>query len=228
MPNIVAGMATITGREELRAIAVNSLVGQVDALLVANGDEGGDQMKFAGCRYAPADTIWLGVDDDLIYPPDYVQTILDGLDRHPGAIVSFHGWRFSSEGEPYEENYRCLERVVDEPEVHVVGTGVCAFHLDTIRPAMADFETINADVWLSLRAQQRGVLRFVLPHPSYWLGYAQLPGVYGDIDGERTTLSESVYTHTRYQTGTKLDGSAGFAKATGQLKELLYGCTVYS
>ncbi len=228
MPNVIAGMATIRGREELRAIAINSLIGQVDSLIASAGDELGDQAKFLGCEHAPADTVWLGVDDDLIYPPDYVATILAGLDRHPGCVVSFHGWRFDDEGEPYAENYRCLERVVDEVEVHVAGTGVCGFHLDTIRPVMADFESINADVWLSLRAQERGIRRVVLAHPSYWLGYAQLPGVYGDLDGERTTLSESVYTHTRYATGTKMDGSEGFANATGQLKEMLYGCTVSS
>ncbi len=228
MPNVVAGMATIRGREELRAIAINSLVDQVDSLIVSNGDELGDQAKFLGCEHAPADTIWLAVDDDLIYPPDYVETILAGLDRYPGCIVSFHGWRMDNDGEPYAENFRCLERVTDDVEAHVIGTGVCAFQMDTIRPVMTDFESINADVWLAVRAQQRGIRRVVLAHPSYWLGYAQLPGVFGDIDGERTTLSESVYTHTRYATGTKFDGSHGFAAATGQLREMLYGCTVSS
>jgi hypothetical protein len=47
-------MATITGREELRAVAVNSLLPQVDRLIVANGDERGDQAKFLGCEHAPA------------------------------------------------------------------------------------------------------------------------------------------------------------------------------
>jgi hypothetical protein len=211
-------MATLTDRPGSRAIAIDSLISQVDRLIVANGDTRGDQAKFLACNDAPDDTVFLGVDDDLAYPPDYAATIIAGLDRYPGSIVSFHGWKMSENGEPYAENYRCLENVWDDVEVHVAGTGVCAFRLDTIRPIMADFESINADVWLALRAQERGIPRVVLAHPSYWLGYCQAPGV--DHDG--TPIARSVYTHTRHRTGTELDGSDGFERATSRLRELIY------
>jgi hypothetical protein len=73
-----------------------------------------------------------------------------------------------------------------------------------------------------VRAQERGsrgsFLRTVRTGSA-----TQLPGKFGDIDGKRTTLAESVYTHTRYRTGTKLDGSAGFKTATSQLRTLLFG-----
>lgn len=223
MTQIWAGMATITGREETRAMAINSILSQVDRLVVANGDDRGDQAKFLGCEDAPEDIIWLGVDDDLIYPPDYVETIVAGLDRYPGSIVSFHGWKLDEDGECYVENYRCLENVWDDVPVHVAGTGVCAFRLDTIRPVMADFESVNADVWLALRAQERQIQRVVLAHKSYWLGYSQLPGKIGVVDGAEAPLAQSVYTHTRYKTGTALDGSAGFEKATTQLRTLIFG-----
>jgi hypothetical protein len=221
MTQIWAGMATITGREELRALAINSIVPQVDRLIIANGDERGDQAKFLGCEHAPEDTIWVGVDDDLIYPPDYISTLVAGLERHPGSIVSFHGWKIDEDGECYAENYRCLENVADDVQVHVAGTGVCAFHLSTIRPVMRDFESVNADVWLAVRAQERGIPRHVLAHRSYWLGYAQLPGKTGVVDAD-TPLAQSLYTHTRYKTGTALDGSQGFEKATKTLHRMLY------
>lgn len=223
MTQVWAGMATITGREEMRAMAVNSLVSQVDRLIVANGDERGDQAKFIGCEHAPGDVIWIGADDDLIYPPDYIETIIAGLERYPGRIVSFHGWKIDAEGECYVENYRCLENVWDDVEVHVAGTGVCAFHLDTIRPVMADFESVNADVWLAVRAQERRIPRVVLAHPSYWLGYSQMPGKVGFVDGKEAPLAESLYTHTRYRTGTAFDGSDGFDRATARLRTLLFG-----
>lgn len=219
MTQVWAGMATITGREELRALAANSILSQVDRLVIANGDERGDQAKFLGCEHAPEDTIWIGIDDDLIYPPDYVESIVAGLDRYPCSIVSFHGWKMNAEGECYVENYRCLENVADDTQVHVAGTGVCAFHLATIRPVMADFESVNADVWLAVRAEERGIDRFVLAHPSYWIGYAQLPGKF---DLGSTPLAQSVYTHTRYKTGTSLDGSEGFERATAQLRTLIF------
>jgi hypothetical protein len=216
-------MATITGREALRGIAVNSILPQVDRLIVADGDDRGDQAKFIGCEHAPDDVIWIGVDDDLIYPPDYVETLVAGLDRYPGSIVSFHGWKMNEAGECYAENYRCLERVADDAPVHVAGTGVCAFRLDTIRPVMADFESVNADVWLAVRAQERGIPRVVLAHPSYWIGYAQLPGKRGVTEEDPDQpLAQSLYTHTRYQTGTQLDGSDGFERATALLQRMLY------
>lgn len=205
-----AGMATLSDRPEARMMAANSLIGQVDRLIIADGDERGDQAKFLACTDAPGDVVFIGADDDLIYPPDYVETLLEGLARYPDCIVSFHGWKLDRHGECYVENYRCLENVYDDVEVHVAGTGVCAFHLDTIRPVMADFESINADVWLAVRAEERGIRRVVLEHPSYWIGYTQMPGI------------NSVYAHTRHKTGTALDGSEGFARATGMLREMIY------
>jgi hypothetical protein len=217
-----AGMATITGREEIRGMAVNSILSQVDRLVIANGDERGDKVKFLGCEHAPDDAIFVGLDDDLIYPPDYIDTLIAGLERYPDSIVSFHGWKLDEAGECYVENYRCLENVWDDVEVHVAGTAVCAFHLSTIRPLMTDFESVNADVWLAVRAQERGIPRVVLAHPSYWIGYSQLPGKIGDVDGRQAPLAESVYTHTRYRTGSALDGSTGFEKATTRLRQLLF------
>jgi hypothetical protein len=220
--NVWAGMATLPERAGSRMMAIDSLLPQVDRVIVADGSERGDQAKFLACADAPGDTVFLGVDDDLIYPADYVQMILAGLDRYPGCIVSFHGWRMDNTGECYTENYRCLENVWDDAEVHVAGTGVCAFHLDTIRPLMDDFESVNADIWLAVRAQQLGIRRMVLSHRSYWLGYAQMPGTLRDLDGSETPLADSIYTHTRYKTGTPLDGSTGFEDATSRLHGMLY------
>jgi hypothetical protein len=217
---IWAGMATMSSRDDMRQMAVNSLLPQVDRLIVANGDTRGDQAKFLACEHAPAGSVFLGVDDDLIYPPDYVATILAGLDRHPGCIVSFHGWNMDDAGELYVDNYRCLENVAADIPVHVAGTGVCAFNLDTVRPLMSDFESVNADVWLALKAERAGIPRVVLAHPSYWLGYSQQPATGRNAQGEPVPLS--VYAHTRFKMDSPLDGNEGMRRALGQLHDLLY------
>jgi hypothetical protein len=215
-----AGMATIDGREGCRAMAVDSIVPQVDRLTIADGNRRGDQAKFLACEHAPAGIVFASVDDDLIYPADYIATLLDGLKRHPGCIVSFHGWTMDENGEMVD-NYRCLENVWDDVEVHVAGTGVMAFHIDTIRPLMADFESVNADVWLSLRAEERGIKRVVLAHRSYWLGYSQMPATETNERGE--SVPRSIYTHTAFKTGSAMDGSAGKARAVARLAELIHG-----
>jgi hypothetical protein len=213
-------MATISDRADMRAMAINSLLPQVDRLTIADGDERGDQAKFLSCKDAPPGTIFCGVDDDLIYPADYIETLLAGLERHPGCIVSFHGWKMDAAGELYAENYRCLENVSEDVEVHVAGTGVCAFSLDAIRPTMDWFGSVNADVWLALRAQERGIRRVVLAHRSYWLGYSQRPATERNDRGE--PVPRSVYAHTRFAMGSRLDGRAGMVRACNELRRLLY------
>lgn len=213
-----AGMATLSDRNESRAMAVTSLLPQVDRLIVTNGDTLGDQAKFLGAAEAP--DVFIGVDDDLIYPADYVQTIVAGLNRHPGCVVSFHGWNMGPNGERYVDNYRCLENVWEDVPVHVAGTGVCAIDMATLRPSMDWFRSVNADVWLALAAEQRAVPRVVLAHRSYWLGYTQMPAV--DVNREGEPVPRSVYAHTRFRMGSGLDGNDGMARALNLLQRMVF------
>lgn len=172
MTVVWAGMATLPERAGSRAMAIDSLIGQVDRLILSPG-KNGDQAKFLGCAEAP--DVFLGVDDDLIYPPDYVERVMFWLDHYPDAILSFHGWISGPKGE-HEENFRCMEELKGPVEVDVVGTGVCAFRVQTIRPHPNDFEGPNqADLWLSLRAEREHITRVVMPHPGRWLGYTEWP-----------------------------------------------------
>ena len=199
-------MATLSERAGSRAMSIDSLLPQVDRLIVTLGDTLGDQAKFAACPQASG--VFLGVDDDLVYPPDYVATILAGLARHPGCIVSFHGWTMDSDGERVD-NYRCLEKVESDVQVHVAGTGVCAFHVDTICPMSADFESKNADVWLALKAARMGVPRVVLAHPERWFGYYEPMG------------SRTMWTESAYKTGSSLDASEGRDRCIAMLTEIV-------
>lgn len=172
MTTVWAGMATLPERAGSRAMAVESLIGQVDRLIITPGGAG-DQEKFAACADAP--DVFLGVDDDLIYPPDYVQNILRWLHDYPDSIVSYHGWVAGHGGE-HVENFRCMEAVNSVIPVDVVGTGVCAFRVETIRPRPDDFKGPNqADLWLAIKAQRENVPRVVLPHPERWFGYTEWP-----------------------------------------------------
>jgi len=206
MTEVWAGLATLSERAGSRAMSIDSLLPQVDRLIVTLGDTLGDQAKFAACPVAPG--VFLGVDDDLVYPPDYVATILAGLERHPGCIVSFHGWTMDAEGERVD-NYRCLAKVEDDVQVHVAGTGVCAFHVDTIRPTPADFETNSADIWLALKAARMSVPRVVLAHPARWFGYYEPLG------------SRTIWTESAHQTGSSLDASASRDKAIATLAAIV-------
>lgn len=167
-----AGMATLPERAGSRAMAIDSLIGQVDRLIITPGARG-DQEKFAACAEAP--DVFLGVDDDLIYPPNYVQDLLRWLNDYPDSIVSYHGWVAGNGGE-HVENHRCMEAVNSVLPVDVVGTGVCAFKVSTICPYPEDFRFPNqADLWLAIKAQHANVPRLVLPHQERWFGYTEWP-----------------------------------------------------
>jgi hypothetical protein len=151
--------------------------------------------------------VFIGVDDDLIYPPDYVERILIGLNEFPAAIVSFHGWVADSEGQ-HVENYRCMEFLGGPADVDVVGTGVCAFRVSTIRPRPDDFKLPNqADLWLALRAEREGIRRVVLPHPARWLGYTEWP--------------HTIWHDTAYDIGGPLDAGESKRCALYELLPLL-------
>jgi hypothetical protein len=208
MTEVWAGMATLSERAGSRAMSIDSLLPQVDRLIVTLGDTLGDQAKFAACPTAHGDVIFLGVDDDIVYPPDYVETIVAGLARYPGCIVSFHGWTMDATGERVD-NYRCLEAVEEDVDVHVAGTGVCAFRVDAIRPTRSDFETKNADVWLALKAARDGIPRVVLAHPARWFGYYEPMG------------SRTMWTESAYKTGSPLDASEGRDRCIAMLAEIV-------
>jgi hypothetical protein len=197
-------MATLPERAGSRNMAIDSLIGQVDRLIVSPGDAG-DQMKFAACADAP--DVFIGVDDDLIYPPDYVSRILRWLSEYPECLLSFHGWVADDSGK-HAQNYRCMEDLAQPVEVDVVGTGVCAFHVSTIRPLLEDFPHPNqADLWLALKAERLGVTRIVMPHPERWLGYTEWP--------------HTIWHDTAYTVGGRLDAGESRRAALLELVPLL-------
>jgi len=205
-----AGMATLAERAGSRAMAIDSLLPQVDRLIVTSGDDAGDAVKFAAAGDAP--DVFLGVDDDLIYPDGYVERLLAGLDAYPGAIVSFHGYTLDRDGH-IAGHYPCTGPVEEDAEVHVVGSGVCAFHADTIRPALPDFRSRNAaDIWLALLAEHQHVPRIVLAHDRHWFGYVEWP--------------KTVWAESAAETGSALDGSQGRREGIQELLETA-AVTVY-
>lgn len=208
MSEVWAGMASLLERAGSRTMAIESLLPQVDRMVITPGDERGCEAKFDACRSMPDDAVFLGVDDDLLYPPDYVEATLRWLDAFPGHIISYHGFTIDQEGQR-DENYRCLDELVDPVPVHIVGSGVCAFRVSTIRPLVPDHFPIRngADPWFALLAEQRGIPRVVVPHPDRWFGY--------------TEWRRTMWTETSQQTGSDLDGSLAMRTACEQLVALL-------
>lgn len=191
-PDITAMLATIPEREKNMEMVVRGLLPQVDRVCVyLNGHESppeicrhprvtwrgtcagdpdiGDAGKFA----FDAEGYVLTVDDDLFYPTDYVDTIKAGIDRY--GVVSFHGKRYDdlpveSYYRGFSANYRCLDAVEKDVQVHVPGTGVMGYHTDVVRFSLQDFRHPNmADAWVGLTLHRADVPVWCLAHEAGWI-----------------------------------------------------------
>lgn len=146
---------------------------------------GGDAEKFRAVD--GWDGIVCTVDDDLLYPPDYVERLVDGLERHPGRLVSFHGgttrgWN-GAHSAASRTKIRCLgELARDDRGVNVVGTGTLAYDARRTPIWRAVFRSANmADVHLATHARALGLPMAVLAHEAGWLTDICPPGpnIYG-------------------------------------------------
>jgi hypothetical protein len=227
----VAGMAILPDRADRARIAVNSLIHQVDHMEIAwqskdvplpkwldrlaadihwlivrctdNSRRGAE--KFLSHEKYLSDTIWLGTDDDIEYPPGYAELTKNWLAATNYQLVSWHGR--TAVKRPMESHYRdsqsypCLGTVQALHSVDFVGSGVSAFLLGKLRLVARDFPIYDAeDITLSTAAFKRGMSSFVLPHPAGWIKYdhAAIPvektiwGYKHNDDGEVTEYANKL------------------------------------
>jgi hypothetical protein len=121
-------------------------------------------------------------DDDLVYPPDYVSTTIKYLEEWGNVVVSHHGRKLKPR--PIQsyyspdsriDVYRCLGAVQEHSLVDVGGTGVMAFHTDTVKGLRYEWfkEPNMADVWMGLWCEQHGIKILVPKHESGWIKYLE-------------------------------------------------------
>ena len=197
----IAGVATIPSREATFRVMLASLADQVDQLHVylsghtayltglppvclqhkLPGDPYGDAGKFVGINDA-FDTAYdegayfLSLDDDLLYPPNYVEKLIAGIERYErSAVCSFHGRSFGRF--PIRNYYRdaiqryyCLRSVATDVGVQVAGTGCMGFHTSMIELSMGDFPSRSmADVHMAVALQRQDFQAICLKHAAGWI-----------------------------------------------------------
>jgi len=222
--NIIASMATIPGRIESLPMVLDSILPQVDRLYVyldghteiplclsehdkiqvvgRNIDRRlGDAGKFLGpLEMEHNDFYCFTIDDDVLYPPDYVRHMLSAIHRYDRkAVITAHGSVLQSE-KPITHYFRQRKlyhyrmRVVSDVAVHVPGTGAMAFHSSTIRAPIQAFEQANmADVWFAGLARRQCVPIIVCAHEKGWIRDApsNSPSLYEQFQ-DKSSIQSSV------------------------------------
>jgi FkbM family methyltransferase len=198
-PHVFASLATIPARERGLQRVVEALLPQVDTLGVYLNeydrvprflDRDGilvARSQSTGVRGDAGKFFWAGTmsgyqlvcDDDIDYPEEYVERLVEGIERHRRrAVVGFHG-RVLREGvADYHTSGRLLHftrALTSDSAVHVLGTGVAGYHVSALNVGSEDFPAPNmADVWLALLGQRQRVPFVCLHHADRWL--SELPG----------------------------------------------------
>tara|TARA_R110000868_G_scaffold324794_1_gene585616 strand:+ start:6529 stop:10245 length:3717 start_codon:yes stop_codon:yes gene_type:complete len=190
--NVTACLASIPTREAALSKTVASLIGQVDALkihlngylsiplflnhpkieVVLGDNSRGDNSKFH----------WLDslngyvftCDDDLLYPPNYIQQMQRGIDVYR-CLVGASGSSFKENG-PLSSFLKSiaihpLQRDIQtDTNADIVGTGTLGFHTEDLRLKFSDFIDFNmADISLLRIARREKIPRKVIRHPDKWI-----------------------------------------------------------
>jgi len=214
---VLASMATIPGREDTLARTVASLLPQVSRLRVyLNGHERlppclqdprvdvvwsldhgdhGDAGKFWWCEMGGG--YLFTCDDDIVYPPDYVDRMVRAVERYKrSAVVGVHGVLIHDRVRSYYRDRKVLHTVSALPEdqpVHLVATSSAAWHASTLVVRHADFEAPNmADIWLGVVCQRQKVPSVAVSRRAGWLQVQAVPTSIYDSYRQRDELQSRV------------------------------------
>lgn len=218
---VIACMATIPARRSKLKKVVMSLIDQVDKVFIymnghksapawmkdhekigyvlsENSPEGdmGDAGKFYWAEVHQG--IYLTVDDDLIYPPDYVAQMLEGLDSVKNrAVITMHGALINRGAREYHAGkklYPLLSVQHKTRHVHIGGTGCMAFDTELIRPLATWFKKPNmADVWIGAACQRFKIPIVMIPHDG--------------ASFELIRWKKTIYEATSSKDGSEMDAS---------------------
>ena len=191
---VCAGVASIPTRKNTLKKAVASILPQVDKLFVfLNGYETvpaflehprivvfrsqdhsdqNDRGKFFGlphCRRG----FYLTIDDDILYPSDYVLVLRSALRRYRyRAVVGVHGAVFRKWPISFfdKRTLHFSAKLSEDRPCSLLGTGTVAFHVPTIGLRLEDIKTGGmGDVWLARFMKQQGIPAVAVKRPAGWL-----------------------------------------------------------
>jgi hypothetical protein len=183
---ITANFATWSARKDFIDIVIDSVIDQVDIVRVYYNDyvpqkrtdiiqyyskgDLTDRGKFYGIG---SNEIAFTMDDDILYPPDYVDKTIERMKDYSGHVVSYHGRKLNGKGLNYyrgHEMYHCLKPLSFDKKIDVPGTGVMAFNTNEILPDVCSYPYDKmADILMGLECKKKGVPIICLKHNFGWL-----------------------------------------------------------
>ena len=212
MSKVIIGMATIKERLESMLDTVESLTEQADEIHVYANDYDGtqdtsriDDLYNVHMHYAPLgdlgdsafmypfikneyeDAVFYIVGDDVLYPPNYVETMFYSLRSVSNTAISLHGRRQFSPLDSYynslkpEDAFNGFRSLKAAKGVTILGTAYACWHSNLVKWSWDDFPQnwrgLNSrnmgDIWFSKKLNEMGVARLVIPHAADWVKHSK-------------------------------------------------------
>ena len=235
-----ASLASIPSRIPQLKNTVESLLPQVDRLNVflnnykivpdfLNHEKivlgfGDNSLGDAGKFYWAEETKGYHIvfDDDIIYPGDYVSTLVRKInDYQRKAVVGVHGiiLRFTPITDYHSSTERFSFHIALEKDalVHILGTGTIAYHSDTIKVSPFDFKEKNmADIFFGVLGQQQKVAFIAIEREKSWLRQQQTGE---SIFSERNLSIQSILKYINPIKWRKFD-YFGFSSEQDRIEQL--------
>ncbi len=194
---VVAGMATMPTRTNTFKAALRSILPQVDKIyifldgfevippeaqhekiFVARSQDVGD-LKANGKLYGLIQTrgikaYYVCVDDDILYPPDFVLILREQLAKYKGrAVVGVHGSVLHSEVNTYRKDrevYHRRQALERDREVDVLGTDGILFRSDSLWFDVRKWGLTNmVDLNFAIECERLGFKRISVKRSNNWI-----------------------------------------------------------
>ncbi len=91
-----------------------------------------DNAKFCGLGVVQVGDMYFTLDDDIIYPRNYVAQTLANLQVHKHKVVTYHGRKLEGKELPYYTSHKAhlySGRTLQDEVIDVAGTGCMAFEV---------------------------------------------------------------------------------------------------
>ncbi len=149
------------------------------------------------------------IDDDFIYPADYIKTLVAGIEKYNRkAVCSFHGRKFPDDRKIHsyyrdrQDFYISNKKVPEDVFVHTLGSGVMGFHSSTLPPIERFTDVFPRrnmiDILMGAFLNKHAVPRVVLAHEENWLisvhtaGQKSISGTFTQNDAIQTETVNSI------------------------------------
>lgn len=160
---VVMGLAHKNERPFELLRTINSVQNQFDELYEYDNSKGldySDNAKFMHLDKLSEPCYFFSIDNDIIYPDDYVQHTIELIEKYK-CIITYHGRILKEPINSYYKGHTVYDfRGAQDKDmfVDVAGTGVCGFRTDYFNPVdiyKSPYKCMS-DLVFSLEAKRQG------------------------------------------------------------------------